>query len=116
MHKDRFHPMIPVQIDRCRPCSSIWLDAGEFSLLRRLYVELMTSTDAEILHRREKVATLTAPPEARKAAAGDAKEASHAGGVPAEHDTGFDLLKYLLACQSPAPPADQPNAPPADGA
>jgi Zn-finger nucleic acid-binding protein len=56
MTKDRFHQMIPVQIDRCRHCDSIWLDTGEYALIRRLYVEMFTSTDPRIVALREKIA------------------------------------------------------------
>ncbi len=94
MVKDRFHPMIPVHIDRCKHCSSIWLDAGELTLIRRLYVELMSSTDAEIQHRRDKVATVTAAWEGRKTAADELKESLSP--ADSKGETGFDLLKHLL--------------------
>jgi Zn-finger nucleic acid-binding protein len=43
MTKDRFHPKIPVQIDRCDACQHVWLDAGEQGLLIDLYRELMAN-------------------------------------------------------------------------
>src|SRR4051812_31903893 len=43
MAKDKFHPMVPVGIDRCKRCSMVWLNAGELALLRALYHELMTT-------------------------------------------------------------------------
>lgn len=36
--KDKFHPLIPVQIDRCPYYQGIWLDAGERSLLHQLFL------------------------------------------------------------------------------
>jgi Zn-finger nucleic acid-binding protein len=88
MIKDRYHPMIPVQIDRCKPCGYVWLDTGEFSLIRQLYIELMTSDDPEIVRRRDKVA-----------AALSAWDARHVGptlGPDEFFADGFDPLSYLL--------------------
>ena len=56
MLKDRFHQMIPVLIDRCKQCRSMWLDTGEYLLIRRLYVELVISTDPRVVTLREKIA------------------------------------------------------------
>jgi len=66
MTKDRMHPMIPIQIDRCKACGYVWLDAGELELMRRLYAELMSSDDPEIVRRREKVAAVMTQWDARK--------------------------------------------------
>jgi len=56
MRKDRYQQMIPVMVDRCKQCDRIWLDTGELHLLRRLYLELATSSDPQIVSMREKVA------------------------------------------------------------
>jgi uncharacterized protein len=58
MIKERFHPMIPVQIDRCPKCDYIWLDAGEQDLLLRLYRQLMTDDDPAIADKRAKLARI----------------------------------------------------------
>jgi len=60
MSKDRFHPMIPVDVDCCRKCNGLWLDTGEKNLLRRLYQELMMSDDPKIVAMREKAAAMYA--------------------------------------------------------
>jgi len=65
MLKDRFQQMIPVTIDRCKPCNSIWLDTGEYNLIRRLYVEMILSTDPRIVQLREKIGSVGAAWEAR---------------------------------------------------
>ena len=56
MLKDKIHPMIPVNMDRCPKCDALWLDVGEFSLIKKLFVELQNSTDPEVLARRDKLA------------------------------------------------------------
>lgn len=76
MRKDRYHPMIPITIDRCKACNSLWLDRGEMAMLRRLYVEMMTSTDPQILRLKEKIAMTDLQMQTRKA------EASTIGTVP----------------------------------
>ncbi len=58
MTKERFHPMIPVQIDRCPKCDYVWLDAGEQDLLLRLYRALMTDDDPAVAEKRAKLARL----------------------------------------------------------
>jgi Zn-finger nucleic acid-binding protein len=58
MQKTRYHSMIPVIIDRCRACDSLWLDAGELALLRRLFYEMATSDDPKIVQLREKIASV----------------------------------------------------------
>jgi Zn-finger nucleic acid-binding protein len=88
MLKDRYHPMIPVQIDRCKPCGYVWLDTGEFSLIRQLYVELTTSDDPEIVRRRDKLAAALS--------AWDARRAEQTFGPDDAFDDGFDPLTYLL--------------------
>jgi Zn-finger nucleic acid-binding protein len=65
MLKDRFQQMIPVTIDRCKPCNSIWLDTGEYNLIRRLYVEMILSEDPRIVQLREKIGSVGAQWEAR---------------------------------------------------
>ena len=59
MRKDRYQQMIPVMVDRCKACDRVWLDTGELHLLRRLYVELGTSTDPEVVRLREKMAVVS---------------------------------------------------------
>ena len=78
MLKDRFHHMIPVPIDRCRHCQSLWLDVGEFLLIRRLYVELVTSTDPRVVALREKLAGARLERDANHRAIADAREATDA--------------------------------------
>jgi Zn-finger nucleic acid-binding protein len=68
MTKGRFQQMIPVMVDKCRPCDRIWLDTGEYNLLRRLYVEMILSDDPQIVRLREKVGSVGAAWEARKTA------------------------------------------------
>jgi Zn-finger nucleic acid-binding protein len=58
LQKDRFHPLIPVMIDRCKPCGCSWLDAGEMPMIRRLYAELMSSDDPKVVELRQKTAGL----------------------------------------------------------
>ncbi len=60
MTKDRFHPKIPVQIDRCDACQHIWLDAGEQGLLLRLYEELMSSHPQPAPAQQQRLDTLRA--------------------------------------------------------
>jgi Zn-finger nucleic acid-binding protein len=88
MIKDRFHPMIPVQIDRCKPCGYVWLDAGELSLIRQLYIELMTSDDPEIVRRRDQVATAMS--------AWDSRRTGQTFGPDDFFSDGFDILTYFL--------------------
>jgi Zn-finger nucleic acid-binding protein len=90
MTKDKFHPMIPVKIDRCRACNTVWLDAGELSLIRLLHRELMTSDDPEILRRREKIAGAFVAWEGRERATDEAKRSMQ------QVDDGFDLLSFTL--------------------
>ena len=92
MSKDRVQPMIPVQIDRCTPCQMVWLDAGEMELLRRLYRELMTSTDPEIVQKRERIGTLMADWEAGRHNTLDVP----GGAVTTVVDVGLDLLQIML--------------------
>ena len=58
MEKTRFHPMIPVQVDQCTACGYVWLDAGEQQMLLELYREMMTSDDATVKDRRDKLKRL----------------------------------------------------------
>jgi Zn-finger nucleic acid-binding protein len=88
MLKDRYHPMIPVQIDRCKACRYVWLDTGELSLIRQLYVELMTSDDPEIVRRRDKLGAALS--------AWDARRVEETFGPGDSFDDGFDPLAYLL--------------------
>jgi Zn-finger nucleic acid-binding protein len=97
--KERFHPMIPVEVDRCRECKCVFLDAGELALVRRLYVELMTTDDPEILRRRDKVAAVAAQWQARKDSVLEARDnLQDALTHRSRHATAdaFDLLGYLL--------------------
>jgi hypothetical protein len=71
--------MIPVTIDRCRHCNQIWLDTGEYNLVRRLYVEMMTSDDPQIVRLREKVGRVGAAWDARTTATEEAARAVGAG-------------------------------------
>jgi len=59
LRKDRYQQMIPVMVDRCKQCDRIWLDTGELHLLRRLYFELATSSDPQIVSLREKIAMVS---------------------------------------------------------
>jgi Zn-finger nucleic acid-binding protein len=88
MIKDRYHPMIPVQIDRCKPCGYVWLDTGELSLIRQLYIELMTSDDPEIVQRRDKVAAALS--------AWDSCRGGQTHGPDDYFADGFDPLTYFL--------------------
>jgi Zn-finger nucleic acid-binding protein len=100
MAKERYQQMIPVNIDRCRHCNRLWLDTGEYSLIRRLYVELAISTDPQIVHLREKVATATMEFDTRatltQTIAHDANALAHPGGGGLANLTLnaiFDMLK-----------------------
>jgi Zn-finger nucleic acid-binding protein len=90
MVKDRYHPMIPVNIDRCRLCHSIWLDAGEFNLLRRLYRELAASDDPKIVALREKIASVDAQWQGRPTATDNAAQALNEIG-----DVGYVLTSLV---------------------
>jgi Zn-finger nucleic acid-binding protein len=91
MVKGRFQQMIPVTIDRCRHCDRIWLDTGEFNLVRRLYMEMVTSEDPSIVRLREKVGTVGAAWEARREGGGDSDLPSEIAGM-----TISTLLNILL--------------------
>jgi Zn-finger nucleic acid-binding protein len=95
MMKDSFHPMIPVRIDKCRKCNTVWLDAGEYALLRALYRELMTSDDPEIVRRREKVATALAQWEGRKTASQEMRDDLSTGYVDPD-DIVTPLIRLLI--------------------
>jgi Zn-finger nucleic acid-binding protein len=97
MVKGRFHPMIPVEVDRCLKCGYIWLDAGEMSLVRRLYAELMTTQDPEVARRRDKVAAVAAEWHAHRQSVRDAQQAVRdvSRNFTRSNDA-FDLLAYLL--------------------
>ena len=90
MAKDRFQQMIPVTLDRCKHCDHIWLDRGKYNLIRRLYVEMMLSTDPQIVQLREKIAHATAAWDNRSTLAntvpGSAASISNAGSM-----TGFTI-------------------------
>ncbi|MGN6369917.1 MAG: zf-TFIIB domain-containing protein [Phycisphaerae bacterium] len=79
MVKDRYHQMIPVSIDRCRHCRSMWLDTGEYLLIRRLWVELVTSTDPRVVTLREKLAGARLEWDAQERALAEARDAMDAG-------------------------------------
>lgn len=65
MRKDRYHQMIPVEIDRCSKCNGIWLDVGEKALIVRLWKELQTSDDPQVVALRDKVAGVASAWESR---------------------------------------------------
>jgi len=99
MQKEHFHPMIPVEVDRCRACRCVFLDAGELALVRRLHAELMTSDDPEIQRRRDKVAAVAMQWQQRKFDILEARDRlidrptyRHS----ADSDDVFVLLGYLL--------------------
>jgi uncharacterized protein len=94
MLKDKFHPMIPVRLDKCKKCHTIWLDAGEYALLRALYRELMTSDDPEIVGRREKVARVMSDWEGRPRLADQVLQDIERAATPV--DVGIDLLGVVL--------------------
>ena len=79
MAKERFHQMIPVQVDRCARCKSLWFDAGEYALIRRLYVEMLISTDPRIVAMREKIAGARLEWDARTRLLDQAREAIDRG-------------------------------------
>jgi Zn-finger nucleic acid-binding protein len=95
MVKDRFHPMIPVDVDRCKACGYLWLDAGEMMLVRRLYAELMSSNDPEITRRRDKVAAVAAQWQGRRISVQEAQRALREEERVSSADV-FDLLAYLV--------------------
>lgn len=74
MVREKFHAMIPVMVDRCKPCDDLFLNPGEMNLLRKLYAELMTTDDPEIVRRREKLATAMAQWEGRRTMVDDLRE------------------------------------------
>jgi Zn-finger nucleic acid-binding protein len=55
MEKRAFQKMIPVTVDRCYRCDKVWLDTGEYNLIRRLYLEMMLSTDEEVVRLRDRI-------------------------------------------------------------
>jgi hypothetical protein len=56
MVKGKLHPLIPVMVDRCGPCGEVWMDAGEYRLIRCLHKEMVTSEDPAIRAKLEKIA------------------------------------------------------------
>jgi len=95
MAKERFQQMIPIPLDFCRACDFVWLDAGERALVHRLYQELMTSTDPEIVSRREKVGTVLVQWQAHEAQTDEnLRYAQRELRMGVDHP--FDLLTYLL--------------------
>jgi Zn-finger nucleic acid-binding protein len=98
LSKEKFHPMIAVSVDRCPRCFHLWLDEGEFILVRRLYAELITSTDPEVTRRRDKVGAVAAEWLNRQQevqAAKETLEQLNTGRVDIGGG-GFDLLQYLI--------------------
>ena len=63
MAKTRFHPKIPVQIDRCAACDHLWLDGGEQGLLLRLYAELLASQPEVAARQQQHLDYLRQPPQ-----------------------------------------------------
>lgn len=66
MEKEKWHPMIPVEVDKCQRCRGVWLDVGELPLLRRLFEELQNSEDPEVVRLREKIARVHVQVEQRR--------------------------------------------------
>ena len=91
MTKDRFHPLIPVNLDRCSKCQGFWLDAGELSLLRRLCAELHKSDDPRIVRLREKIAQTNLEWNQRREEAANMPQAT-----AADVEIGLFTLKTLL--------------------
>jgi Zn-finger nucleic acid-binding protein len=95
MTKGKFHPLIPVVVDRCNPCGYIWLDAGEMMLVRKLYAELMTTDDPEITRRRDKVATVAAQWQEQRISLREAQQAAREENRHF-HKDAFDVIAYLM--------------------
>ncbi|HVX86982.1 MAG TPA: hypothetical protein VH253_19515 [Phycisphaerae bacterium] len=94
--KDRFHALIPVTIDRCKPCGCSWLDAGEMPMIRRLYAELMSSTDPKVVTLRQKASGTSHDPVARAGAdRANASAAANSGAAP-RTDGGVATLGMLF--------------------
>ncbi len=89
LQKDRFHPLIPLVIDRCKACGYSWLRAGEIPMICRLYAQLMSSDDPKIVQVRERWQTM---------AGFDALSRGHAAGQhgPTEAVGGIDTLSMLF--------------------
>jgi Zn-finger nucleic acid-binding protein len=56
MVRQKYQSAVPVTVDQCPRCQFIWLDAGELALLRRLYAEMLTSTDPRLMAIRDRLA------------------------------------------------------------
>lgn len=95
MSKGKFHPMIPVVVDRCIPCGYIWLDAGEMMFVRKLYAELMTTNDPEITSRRDKAATVAAQWLEHRISLHEAQQAAREQNRHSRKDA-FDVIAYLM--------------------
>jgi Zn-finger nucleic acid-binding protein len=96
MEKGRFHPMIPVTVDRCKACGYLWLDAGELGLVRKLYAELMTSEDPEIVSRRDRIGEVAATRVGLEIEMAENREARERRRDHHKAESTFDLLIYLL--------------------
>lgn len=94
MVKEHFHSMIPVRVGRCKACGFVWLDAGKMMLVRKLYAELMTTTDPEIIRRRDKIASVAAAWQGHEIAVREAREATFKESNSTED--AFDFLEYLM--------------------
>jgi Zn-finger nucleic acid-binding protein len=92
LQKDRFHALIPVTIDRCKPCGCSWLDAGEMPMIRRLYAEVMSSTDPKVVTLRQKTAGATSHDPIAQARA----DARQIAGQPAAGGGGVATLGMLF--------------------
>jgi Zn-finger nucleic acid-binding protein len=87
MKKDRFHPKIPVQIDRCEKCGYIWMDYGEQELIVQLYHEMVQSGDAGVSDKRDEISKMEQL--ARRKAAG-------LENVTPVYDPGKDNYTYSI--------------------
>lgn len=95
MRRDRYHPLIPVNLDQCPKCQGYWLDAGELTLLRRLYTEMQQSSDPRIASLREKVAQIGLDAEMQRERDADAlNSARNAASV--SYEDGLFTLTHLL--------------------
>lgn len=102
LEKDRFHPLIPVEIDRCPKCKGIYLDVGELPLLQHLWTELQNSDDPQIVRLRDKIAGINLDRELRRQDIQDQVEEMARMGRPRLNDmddvadfTLFTLVKIL---------------------
>jgi len=87
--KQRYHALIPVEVDLCPRCGGVWLDVGELPLIRRLFAEFQTSTDPQVVALRDKA---TSPALSIKALHQRSRETPDIG--PSSSQTGFSGGMY----------------------